>query len=179
MENKKQTRSQRFVDAVLARCREDKGFAARLRRADNPDTEHYAYGLLVDFGIALERDGERRAHALIGASLSRGKREQDGTLGLGEALRRCVESEEQGEARLRRMLACRTREEACRMLRPLLALIAARDMPLCHARLLDDLLAFHFDDARRRICLRWAQEFYGKLVPAESAPGGKEDACDI
>ena len=61
----------------------------------------------------------------------------------------------------------------------LLALIAARDMPLCHARLLDDLLAFHFDDARRRICLRWAQEFYGKLVPAESAPGGKEDACDI
>ena len=92
MENKELTRSQRFVAAVLARCREDKGFAARLRRADNPDTEHYAYGLLVAFGIALERDGERRAHALIGASLSRGKREQDGTLGLGEALRRCVRS---------------------------------------------------------------------------------------
>ena len=170
MENKEQTRSQRFVAAVLARCREDKGFAARLRRADNPDTEYYAYGLLVAFGIALERDGERRAYALIGASLSRGKREQDGTLGLGDALRRCVESEEQGEARLRRMLACRSQEEA---------LLASRNMPLCHARLLDDLLAFHFDDARRRICLRWAQEFYGKPVPAEPAPGGEEGACDI
>ncbi len=175
MENKEQTRSQRFVDTILTRCREDKSFAARLRRADNPDTEHYAYGLLVAFGIALECDEERRAHALIGASLSRSKRERDGTLGLGEALRRCVEKEEQGEARLRRMLACRTQDEACRMLRPLLALIAARDMPLCHARLLDDLMAFRFDAARRRICLRWAREFYGRLAPAASAPDREGD----
>lgn len=178
MENKEPTRSQRFVAAVLARCREDKGFAARLRRADNPDTEYYAYGLLVAFGINLEDNRERRAHALIGTSLSRSKREQDGTLGLGKALRNCVESEEQGEARLRRMLACRTQEEACRILRPLLSLIAARDIPLCHARLLDDLLVFHFDDARRRICLSWAQEFYDKRVP-EPAPGREEGVCDI
>lgn len=179
MEDKEQTRSQRFVTTILKRCREDKGFAARLRRADNPDTEHYAYGLLVAFGIALERDEERRPHALVCASLSRSKCEQDGSLGLGEALRRCVEREEQGEARLRRMLACRTQGEACRMLRPLLALIAARDVPLCHARLLDDLLAFRFDDARRRICLRWAQEFYGKLAPAVSAPDREGDVCAI
>ena len=97
MENKELTRSQRLVAAVLERSRADKPSAARKKKADNPDTEHYAYGLLVAFGIALERDGERRAHALIGASLSRGKREQDGTLGLGEAMRRRVESGKKGE----------------------------------------------------------------------------------
>ena len=74
----------------------------------------------------------------------------DGGGDLGEALRRCVESEEQGGARLRRMLACRRQEEACRMLRPLLSLIAARQAPLSHARLLDDLQAFRFEEARRR-----------------------------
>lgn len=172
MENKEQTRSRRFVAAILERCREDRGFAARLRRADNPDTEYYAYGVLASFGVALERDEERRPHAVVGASLSRSGSERDGSLSLGEALRGCVESEAQGEARLRRMLACRTTEEACRMLRPLLSLIAARNMPLCHARLLDDLLAFRFDEARRRVCLRWAQEFYG--LTASDADGADE-----
>lgn len=177
MENKEQTRARRFVAAVLDRCREDRGFAARLRRADNPDTEYYAYGELARFGIALEDDRERRPYAVVGASLSRSGRGQDGSLGLGEALRRCVESEEQGEARLRRMLSCRTTEEACRMLRPLLALVAARDVPLCHAGLLEDLLAFHGDRGRRRVCLRWAQEFYGRAASAGDA-ANDADAAD-
>lgn len=169
-----QTRSQRFVAAVLERCAQDKGFAARLRRADNPDTEHYAYGLLAAFGISLECDEERRPFALIGAALSRSAGDRDGSLGLGEALRRCVESEEQGGARLRRMLACRRQEEACRMLRPLLSLIAARQAPLSHARLLDDLQAFRFEEARRRVRLRWAQEYYGTTPPGED---GENDPC--
>ncbi|MDM8216682.1 type I-E CRISPR-associated protein Cse2/CasB [Desulfovibrio piger] len=176
MENRKQERARRFVTAILERCREDKGFAARLRRADNPDTEHYAYGALASFGIALEDDEERRPHAVIAAGLSRSGREQDGSLGLGEALRRCVESEEQGEARLRRMLACRTTEEVCRMLRPLLSFIAARDAPLCHARLLDDLLSFRFEDGRRRVCLRWAQEYYGRSASDADGQAGEGDA---
>ena len=89
-EKKKPSRSQTFVAAVLKRCECDRAFAANLRRADNPDTEHYAYGPLAAFGIALERDGERRPFALIGAGLSRSKAARDGSLGLGEALRRCV-----------------------------------------------------------------------------------------
>ena len=164
MEQQEQTRSQRFVTTILEQCARDKGFAARLRRADNPDTEHYAYGLLCAFGIALERDEERQPFALIGAALSRSKREQDGTLELGKALRDCLDSAEQGEARLRRMLACRRQDEACRTLRPLLSLIQAKDVPLCYAHLLEELLAFRFEEPRRRVCRRWAQEFYGKTA---------------
>ncbi len=175
-EKKKPSRSQTFVAAVLKRCECDRAFAANLRRADNPDTEHYAYGPLAAFGIALERDGERRPFALIGAGLSRSKAARDGSLGLGEALRRCVASADQGEARLRRLLACRGQEEACRMVRPLLSLIAARGVPLCHARLLEDLLAFRLEEARRRICLRWAREFYG--TAAAPADAGEDCPCD-
>lgn len=174
MENSEPTRSQRFVAAMLDRCAQDKGFAARLRRADNPDTEPYAYGILSAFGVNLEQDDERRPFALIGAALSRDKRGQDGSLGLGAALRHCVEDREQGAARLRRLLVCRRQEEACRVLRPLLSLLAAKQAPLCHARLLDDLLAFPSENARRRIRLRWAQEYYGHADEAEAEEG---EAC--
>lgn len=170
MEQQEQTRSQRFVAAILEQCARDKGVAARLRRADNPDTEYYAYGLLCAFGVALERDEERQPFALIGAALSRSKLDHDGSLGLGKALRNCADSAEQSEARLRRMLACRRQDEACRTLRPLLSLIQAKDEPLCYARLLDELLAFRLEEARRRICRRWAQEFYEKDAPEEENP---------
>ena len=69
MENREPTRSQRFVADILEQCARDKGFAARLRRADNPDTEPYASGILCAFGVDLERDAERRPFALIGAAL--------------------------------------------------------------------------------------------------------------
>lgn len=174
MENREPTRSQRFVAAMLEQCARDKGFAARLRRADNPDTAPYAYGILCAFGVDLERDDERQPFALIGAALSRDKRGQDGGLGLGAALRRCVEDEEQGAARLRRLLVCRRQDEVCRVLRPLLSLLAAREAPLCHARLLDDLLAFRFEEARQRIRLRWAREYYGHADEAETPEG---EAC--
>ena len=176
MEKQEQTRPQRFVTAILEQCTRDKGFAARLRRADNPDTEHYAYGILCAFGISLECDEERQPFALIGAALSRSKREHDGFLGLGKALRDCVDSEEQGEARLRRVLSCRRQEEACRTLRPLLSLIQAKDVSLGYARLLEELLAFRFEESRRRICRRWAQEFYGKTAPADT-PAEEENPC--
>lgn len=177
MDTKEETRSQRFVAAVLDRCAQDRGFAACLRRADNPDTEHYAYGILSRFGIDLENDGERRPFALIGAALSRRDAARDGTLGLGAALRCCVESEEQGEARLRRILVCRRQDELCRVLRPLLSLIASREAPLCHERLLDDLLKFRFEHARQRICLRWAREFYG-TISADDESAAAEAASE-
>lgn len=176
MEDKKEQQARRFVTAILERCREDKGFAACLRRADNPDTEHYAYGVLAGFGIDLENDEERRPCAVIAASLSRSRRDQDGDLGLGEALRDCVKNEEQGESRLRRMLACRTTEELCRMLRPLLTFIDARDAPLCHARLLVQMLNFHREKARRMARLRWAQEYYGRAASDADEQAGEGDA---
>lgn len=156
----KADRPANFVAHVLSRCAVDSGFAARLRRADNPATEDQSYDILVRFGINIENDYERSPFALIGAALARLHTTQDGTASLGRALKSCFEDGEQGDVRLRRVLACDRQEELCRILRPLLALLASKAVqPLCHARLLREMLYFNLDAQHTK--LRWAQEYYG------------------
>lgn len=160
--NEQQTsREERFVAFVLKRSQEDTGFAARLRRADNPDTEYQSWDTLATFGVNLEQDAERLPFALVGAALCRFKPERDGTESLGLALRSCFgDNADQGVVRLRRLLACDSTEEVCSIVRPMLTLITARTRkPLSFARLLRDLLRFG-GSASERIKLRWAQDFY-------------------
>lgn len=156
----RQTRAKRFVAWALARAQNDSGFAARLRRADNPDTEYAALGLLCNFGVRVENDAERLAFATVGAALCRQKGQADGSNPLGKALR-TASGDNDDSPRFRRLLACDTVEELCRVLRPMLALVASRDGKLCHASLLEDILRFAHDEGRRRVRLRWAQDFYG------------------
>jgi len=40
-----------FIDWVLDNSQKDNGFSAKMRRADNPDQEYYALGILCGFGI--------------------------------------------------------------------------------------------------------------------------------
>ena len=175
MENDTKTRAERFVEYVLRRSEQDTGFAARLRRADNRDTEDQSWGALAAFGVDLERDQERLPFALIGAAICRAGLEKDGEHGLGSALEACFEdsgadaSERQkaGSARLRRLLACASVREACQTLRPLLQMINGKSRrSLCHAALLRDLLYFETAGAER-IKKHWAMDFY---APARKEP---------
>lgn len=177
MKEQQPSRSDCFVAFVLERSRNDTGFAARLRRADNPDTEYQSWDTLAAFGVNLERDAERLPFALIGAALCRLKPERDGNASLGAALRSCFEeSADQGEVRLRRLLTCDSPEEACRVLRPLLGLLAAKaQKTLCFARLLNELLYF-CGPTRERIKIRWAQDYYrnGEISEAVNMSGKGE-----
>ena len=172
----RQSRAKRFVAWALTRAQGDSGFAARLRRADNPDTEYAALGLLCGFGVRVENDAERLAFATVGAALCRQKRHSDGENSLGKALRRCMTAsgDNDDSPRFRRLLACDSVEELCRVLRPLLSLVASRDGKLCHASLLEDILRFAHDEGRHRVRLRWAQDFYGAASDAD--PNGPEEA---
>jgi len=153
-----------FVGHILSRCQEDKGFAARLRRADNPATEYQSWDLLASFGIALEYDYPRLAYQTIAASIARAKTTTNGSLTLGRAMAACYDdgnNSDQAKARLRRLLACDDLAELCRILRGQLSLIDSKaGQALDYQRLLKQLLAFHFD--AQRIKAQWAQEFYGK-----------------
>lgn len=161
MKEQQPSRGDRFVAYVLERSSTDAGFAARLRRADNPDTEYQSWDTLAAFGVNLEHDAERLPFALIGATLCRLKPERDGNASLGSILRTCfAENADQGAMRLRRLLACDSTAEACRILRPLLTLIGGKsEKRLGFAQLLDDLLRFG-GHARERIKIRWAQDFF-------------------
>lgn len=161
-----------FVASVIARCREDKGLAARLRRADNPATEYQSWEFLAAWNIDLEREDRRLPFATVAAAIARAKAEANGCLTLGHAIARCYEDgnqSDQAKNRLRRLLACDDLPELCRVLRPVLTLIESRvTQPLDYARLLRQLTAFgqamRSDNVQwtQQIKAQWAQEFYGR-----------------
>ena len=83
-ENKQKEPS--LVAKVFARCKNDKGFAATLKRADNPDTAYQAWEILATYGVPLDKDFKRLPYALVLAAVARSSNDQDGKLGLGAAL---------------------------------------------------------------------------------------------
>ena len=173
-ENSK-TRCERFVQYVLERAKIDAGFAAKLRRADNPDTAEQSWGILAQFGVNLERDNEYLPFALIGAALCRTDYDKDGASNLGSALAASFDDFDRetnpASSRLRRLLACSNIREACRILRPILSLINSKSgKQLCYANLLNDLLYFN-SAGQERIKKRWAMDFYALK---ETATAGKD-----
>jgi len=159
-------RNTKFVDYIIQRVKKNKGDAAALRRADNPNTEYQSWEILAGFGVKLDRENERIPFTTIAADIARVKPEINGKILIGNAIARCYEDgnqSEQAKAKLRRLLACDTTLEACRNLRPLLTLIESKStVTLDYARLLTDLLWFSHDESRQRIKAKWAQNFYGR-----------------
>jgi len=159
---------------VLQRTQQDKGLAARLRRADNPATEYQSWEFLADWGIDLEHEAQRLPFTLVAAAMAKGKAAHNGNLKLGQAMAACYSDgakSDQAKAKLRRVLACDDVPELCRILRPVLTLIDSRvPQPLDYVRLLQQLRQFSWD--AQKIKSQWAQEFYGRAVedaPAEEA----------
>lgn len=173
----KASREDSFVAGVITRCREDKGLAARLRRADNPATEYQSWEFLASWNIDLERSDQRLPFATVAAAIARAKAESSGRLTLGQSIARCYQDgnqSDQAKARLRRLLACDDLAELCRLLRPVLTLIESRVVqPLDYARLLKQLTAFgravRSDNVQwlQQVKAQWAQEFYGHKAAAE------------
>jgi CRISPR system Cascade subunit CasB len=158
----REDKCQAFIRHVVSRMDEDRAMGARLRRADNPATEYQSWEYLAPFGVNLEHTRERKAFATVAAALARAKPKSDGTLGIGRAIASAFDGgkdNDQAKARLRRLLACDSSEEACDILRPLLRLVASRGAAVCHARLLRELL--YFSERTREI---WAQDFFSSAV---------------
>lgn len=157
-------KSASFVDAVLKRCKKDKGYAARLRRADNPDTEYQCWETLAAFGVDLEKEYQRLPYATVAAAVAKNKSGKSGSLTLGRAIAQCYEdgnANDQAKAKIRRLLACQNITETCRILRPMLTLIESRiGRPLDYSRLLNQLLRFSW--YQQGVKSQWAQEFYAK-----------------
>jgi CRISPR system Cascade subunit CasB len=159
-------RSQAFVDYIIKRCQANNGVRAALKRADNPATEYQSWEVLAGFNINLEHDNQRLPHATVAAAIARSKIRQNGITKIGQAIARCYKkgnADDQAKAKLRRLLACDSVPEACRILRPLFSLIDSKANTIPdYASLLNDLLKFGYEDNRGRIKARWAQDFYGK-----------------
>ena len=156
----KASRGSAFVAYVLPRMAADTGVGAALRRADNPATEYQAWEHLARW-CDLDKTRERLPFATVAAALARVKPTKDGHQPLGRALAACYEDGNQSDnakSKLRRLLACDSAEEACRVLRPLLGLMTSKGKShLNYGSLLDDLLWFG-----ERTKQRWAMDFFGR-----------------
>jgi len=165
----KGSRGQTFVSFVIERMKNDAGFGAALRRADNSATEYQAWEYLSKW-CDLEKSWERQAFTTIAASLARSKPQKDGGYGVGQAIALSYgdggNQSDPAKTKLRRLLACTNTEEACVILRPLLSLVDSRGIKVCYARLLDELLYFN-----EKVRIHWATDFYGK--------GHKDDSLSI
>lgn len=170
-QNEKAKRTEAFVSYIIERAKKDKGVAAALRRADNPATEYQSWEYLAAFNIDLNKSWDRLPYATIAAAIAKAKIEHNGTAHIGNALANCYEDgkeSNQAKAKLRRLLACDSVEELCRVLRPILTLIQSKSsIQLDFARLLDDLLKFHWDSQQTKS--RWAQSFYSYKANSEEA----------
>lgn len=161
------SKGQAFVDYAINRCQTDNGLRAALTRADNPATEYQSWEVLAGFHVNLEYGNQRLPYATIGAAIARAKAEKNGSAAIGQAIARCYEdgnASEQAKAKLRRLLACDSVAEVCRIVRPLLKLAESRGVGVDYASLLNDLLWFGHADSQARIKARWAQSFYGKKL---------------
>lgn len=165
----KTSRSLAFVQFIIALIGKNKGAAAALKRADNPATEYQCWEYLAAFNIDLEKPWERLPFATVAAAIAKEKSAHNGNEGIGKAIAKCYDDSnenDQAKAKLRRLLACDSVEEACRILRPLFSLIASRgNSSIDYARLLEQLLKFHWES--ERIKSQWAQEFYNQGSSAE------------
>ena len=154
-----------FVEYIIEYLKEKNGVANRsaraaLSRADNPATEYQSWQYIAPF-ISLT-DPRRVAYALISSCIAKEQISEDGNCGIGQAICRCYEDKEgskQAQAKLRRLLACTSREEAALVLRPLLSLIRSKGIKLSYTKLLKDLVYF----SSELTPAKWAQDFYSTL----------------
>jgi CRISPR system Cascade subunit CasB len=164
----KASRSQAFVEYIIDQIAKNKGIAAALKRADNPATEYQSWEYLAAFNIDLEKPWERLPFATVAAAIAKEKNAHNGSEGIGKAIAKCYDDgnqSDQAKAKLRRLLACDSVEEACRILRPLFSLIASRgNSSINYSRLLEQLLKFQWES--ERIKSQWAQEFYKQVQTA-------------
>ena len=174
MEPKRQpTLACAFVAEVIKRCNNEKetAYRAAMRRADNPDTETFAWEYLTHW-CDIARDYERIPFALIGAAVAREKPAENGKKDLGELFRCCCKDENDSERekrRFHRIISCDSTLELCDVLRSNLKYLQGK-VPgeIDYARLLEDILYFG-----NKVKLRWAGNFFGKK---ESNEGDKNDS---
>lgn len=157
-------RADAYVDYLFQRLADDKALRADFRRADNETFEYKIWPVLNSF-VDLERSGERKAYAIIGAAIAKSKMTSNGEMGLGSAFRSASQDtnsthgnkEEKFPPRFSRLLSAESLDEVNSVIRPMLTLLISKGARLDFKRLLKDLVDFQYSPDRVRV--RWAMDY--------------------
>lgn len=172
----KNDRAENFVNFVMQFCiAENKAALAALKCADNPNKQEKSYDYLSAFYIDCKNPNEFLPYATIAAAIAKTNSKENGHVGIGRAIARCYDTIEtsdnkkeidpQAKIKVRRLLACDSTEEACRVLRSLFSLIESRNIKnINYISLLRDLESFHLDWKRELTKQYWAKDFYNRVL---------------
>lgn len=150
--------SEAFVSYVTSKLAWDKSFSAKLKRADNPNTEHFAWDVILPWCHSAD-ESHRKIFGLIGASMARKRVLTDGALSLGFAIAKIEKgSENFNSARLKKILSCHDSVQLCYYLRPIIRQIESNKLNLCYEQLLNQLLFFDLYPDRQK--KKWAKDCY-------------------
>ena len=148
----------RIIGALEAR-REDRGYVAELRRGLSADTDHRAWKHIAPW---CDLTNDRQRHICTTVMAGYASHQDHKTAGnMGETLRQIATGGQgQGglesfEARLRRILTCRSAQEACVLVAPLIRAAANKGVPIDFVQLYTDL-TFWGD----RVKVRWASSYW-------------------
>jgi CRISPR system Cascade subunit CasB len=153
-----QSKAKAFVSFILSR-KEDRGFLARLRKAQSKTTEHEAYEILAPW-IDLESRKMREIYGTVGSLLSMHKKSSSNGKGVGFSLLAASGFDRESpapRARLRRLLACDDVIEVLPHVKASLKLAASKDASIDYSQVLSDLVWFG-----DRVKARWAKEYYSR-----------------
>lgn len=164
-------KSQNFVKYVIERSLSDNGFSANIRKAESEQTEIQAWEILYNW-CDISNPAERKAYGLIGAFIAKNKIKQDGIHSIGKGLSICCSENSDSEkkatssegTRLRRLMDCDTTLEIIPLMRQTLNLLSSKDISICYAELLDQLIYYNSDKSKEKTCINWAKDFFGKTI---------------
>lgn len=172
-------RDARFVHYLQQRCQQDRGYAARVKRADQPTGEAQLWDTLTAFHLDPADREAIWPYTLIAAAQARDDSEQHYRLPLGAALAALATDDPHNRSlqmRLQRLLVCRSGRELAQVLKPLLRYLQAQ-LPgeLDYIGLLADLK--QFSDAPQKVKARWAAQFWQAEDDAPALKQKSESAC--
>ena len=156
----KPNKSEGFVEYIIKLVQENKAASAAIKYADHQTLSYKSWEYLASF-MDIEKENERLSYGVIGAAIAKNKIKNDGTVGIGKAIRYCCGTEVKAEdavekSKLIHLLSCGNTRELCLLLRRYIPFIESK-VPgkLSYSQLLQDSL--YFGD---KIKTKWAIDFY-------------------
>ena len=152
-----------FVDYIFKRIESDKGFRADLRHADNPSFEWKIWPTIMRFEDSVDNPSIRRAYAIISAAAAKSKQKNNGTVGLGQAMKE-IESEKNSadyiSLRFKRIIAAESLDELLLVMPSTLALFSSEGISFDYGGLLNDLVHFRSETKREQVKMKWAKSYF-------------------
>lgn len=168
-----------FAEIYAKAQQKDRAFLAKMRLADNPKLGDRVFSVLARHGISLN-PCIRLPYMILGASAARMGAIAEGKLSLGKALRKAFKNKELDDPnlqiRLRRLVACDSSAELCRILPATLRLVESRlevGDYLNYEKIFKLIALFDINLTHARSVL--VQEFYGGAARPDDLNQQPED----